>query len=252
MIRKDGLIYFSCDENKENYSQRNNEFVWHNKDAKVWAGTMCNVTSYVMAADYAGFKFPDGKYSQPEDNFADFIRADPRVDTYYKKVMPAEWMKWNAGKKDAYSPMEIHTVLSYAFNLWMDCEKDQLSKFLDNCNFPAALYNNFVKGSLPIIVSGAFPYASNPNKKLNHIVVCTGVVYDEKEFDAYQKCSTPAGYLTPKMIKIDDPYGNVLKDWQGTGNDCYLTWRYCIDNLKPLKSTSLKWAHVFSKPAAIV
>ena len=56
----------------------------------------------VMAALYAGYKLPSGKYEREPDNFADFIVTDPRVDAYYKKVMPAMWKEWNEGKKDAY------------------------------------------------------------------------------------------------------------------------------------------------------
>ena len=57
-----------------NSSQRNNELVFPDpkKYPKAQYTTnwknMCNVTSYIMFLEYAGAKFPSGKFNQPEDN----------------------------------------------------------------------------------------------------------------------------------------------------------------------------------------
>lgn len=248
MTEKNGLFYYSCDENQDNYSQRRSPFVFKKGDSVIDKNGLCNVHSMVMAALYAGYKLPSGKYGREPDNFADFIVTDPRVDAYYKKVMPAMWKEWNDGKKDAYTPMEIHSVLAYAFNIWLDGEKDQFVKFYDNLNFKAALYNNFVRGSLPIVISGSFPKSTGT--RLNHIVTATGVVYDANEI---AKATRDPKYIpTPKFVKVDDPYGDTLHDWQGSGNNILLPWAYCIKNLKPLNSENVKWGHIFQKPAAIV
>ena len=53
-------------------------------------------------------------------------------------------------------------------------------------------------------------------------------------------------------IKIDDPYGNTLKDWEGSGNDIWLKWDYVVKNIKPLNSDTIKWAHIINRPVALV
>ena len=53
-------------------------------------------------------------------------------------------------------------------------------------------------------------------------------------------------------VKIDDPYGNTLNDWQGSGNDIFLPWDYVVKNIKPLNSSSIKWAHVIERPVAVI
>lgn len=254
MKEENGLVIFSCDENKENYSQRNNKFNWRNKDAVINANTTCNATSYVMFADYAGWHLPSGKYEQPEDNFTDFIVNSPEVDTYYKTHFPAMYKDFKEGKAGCYTPNEIHKILCYAFNLWVGVE--DAARFLEKCNIKSALWRYFVADSLPLVLSGSFP--TSKGKALNHIVVCTGVAYKKEDYEKAKSSIKILGtipnaeLLTPAKIKIDDPYGNTLKDWQGSGNDVWLDWNYVVKNVKPLNSPDIKWAHTIKAPVAIV
>ena len=252
MYKKDGIIYFDCDGNKENYSQRNNQFVWKKNFAEVKNSTMCNVTSYVMFADYAGWKLPVGKYTQPEDNFADFIMNSKEVDDYYKKNYPAMYDEYKAGKKGCYTPNEIHSILSYAFNLWV--KVPNATRFIERANFPALCWKNFVLDSLPFVISGSFPKSNGV--RLNHIVVCTGFAMEEKDYIEASNSVKLNGVIPNDIkiakVKIDDPYGNTLNDWQGSGNDIFLPWSYVVKNIKPLNSSNIKWAHVIERPVAVV
>lgn len=252
MYKKDGLVYFDCDGNKENYSQRNNQFNWQHKFAQVKGSTMCNVTSYAMFADYAGWKLPDGFYNQPEDNFADFIMKSKEVDEYYKTHYPAMYEDFKAGKEGCYTPNEIHSILSYAFNLWV--KVPDATKFIERANLPALCWKSFVLDSLPIILSGSFPKSNGA--RLNHIVVCTGFAMKEEDYNKAVNSVKIKGVIPNDIkiekIKIDDPYGNTLLDWNGSGNDIWLSWNYVVKNIKPLNSDTIKWAHVIKRPVALV
>lgn len=252
MRRENGLVIFDCDGNKQNYSQRNNEFVWGRGSISVKNSSMCNVTSYAMFADYAGWKFPDGKYEQPEDNFAEFIMNSKEVDDFYKKHYPAMYRDYKNGKAGSYTPNEIHSILAMAFNLWV--EVPDAAQFIERANFPAACWKNFVNDSLPMVVSGSFPMSTG--KVLNHIVVCTGFAMKEADYEAAVKSIKIKGVIPNDIvidsIKLDDPYGNTLKDWKGSGNDVWVKWDYAVKYLKPLNSTSIKWIHTIKRPVALV
>jgi hypothetical protein len=143
---------------------------------------------------------------------------------------------YKKGKKDCYYPNEIHSLLSYATNLWV---QDTVTTFTTKGDFKQLLCASLVENSRPLVVSGSFPM-SNGNR-FNHIVTVTGVLYDE---------DNPTWKSTPLQIKIDDPNGNPLKDWTGSGNDIMLDWDFCVKNLKPLNSENEKWVHVFIKNGA--
>lgn len=240
MVIKNKLAYFSCDDNKMNYSQRNNKYVWKDKDAYVNWTSMCNVTSMVMAADYAGYHFPPGNFDQPEDNLAKFIMESDLIDETYKKKYPAMYKDYKAGKKGSYTPNEIHELLALGLNTWLGTNA---VTFSTSTNFIEALRKNFVDQSLPIVVSGVF-------NGLHHIVCITGVAYDYKEENGTIKINSKI----PKIVKIDDPWGNPLKGYQKglSGNDIELTWDYCVKYLKPVNDSKIKWTHQFNEPVAIV
>lgn len=241
IIEKDNKKYkqYSCDYNKINYSQRNNEYKFKDEGVVVNASTTCNVTAMCMALDYLGYNFPTGKYKQPEDNLADFIMNSKEVDDHFKKIMPVEYAQYKAKKPNCYTPNEIHDCLSLGTNLWI---QKQVTKFSTDVDFKKALYDNLVMNHKPIVISGAFPKKNGV--KLHHIVCVTGVCYNENE-----KVSPTT---TPSFIKVDDPYGNTLNDWVGTGNDVYLSWEYIVKNLKPIGSQKYKWCHLFEEQQAIV
>lgn len=236
-------VLFSCDENKINYSQRNNKYYKKIGENVANAHTMCNVTSMCMALDYAGYKFPDlGKWSQPEDALMDFMVTNEEIDALYKKNYPTYYDAYKKGIEGAYYPNEVHSILSYGTNLWMGVKPGKITQFISNANFPYLLYLSFVKGSVPIVVSGSFPTSSGD--RLNHIVTVSGVAYTRASYDKYKKSGDWKDLLV-ENVKIDDPYGNTLTGWSGSGQDILLTWEYCVNNLKPLNSASEKWCHTF-------
>ena len=238
-LGKSDKLLFTCDENKINYSQKNNKYYKKINNAVAYSNTMCNVTSMIMALDYAGFKFPDlGKWEQPEDAFMDFMLNSKEVDKMYEKDYPTMYKDYKAGKKDCYFPNEIHSLLSYATNLWL---QDVVTKFTTKGRIKKLLWDNLVQNSLPLVVSGSFPMSNG--KRFNHIVTITGVKYDSLKNGEES---------TPIQIKIDDPNGNPLKDWTGSGNDIMLDWQFCVENLKPLNSENEKWVHYFIKGGAAV
>jgi hypothetical protein len=74
------------------------------------------------------------------------------------------------------------------------------------------------------------------------------VAYAESHLD---ECLSKNIYPTPSYIIWDDPYGNTLNDFTGSGNDIKVDWSYAIKNLKPLNNRK-KWAHIFVKPVEII
>lgn len=247
LVEDDTYYYFTCDDNMENYTQRNNEFYWVRNNRIVDKYGMCNFTSYCMFADYAGWKFPSGKYNQPEDNFADFLFKSKEVDKFYKEHYLAYYKDYVKGTKDCTTPNEIHKILSYAFNLWVGVS--DATRFIENANIKSLLYQSFVIDKMPLVLSGHFPKSNGT--RLHHIVTCTGIAIEKDKFIKPKLGILPENIEIAK-IKIDDPYGNTLNDWQGSGNDIWLTWDYVVKNLKPVNNEEIKWAHTIKKPVAII
>jgi hypothetical protein len=92
----------------------------------------------------------------------------------------------------------------------------------------------------PWVGSGTFPGYPKINidsktgepKPLGHIVCVVGMVY---ETDPY----------SPAAMIIDDPYGNTMNNWQGSGNDIKIPWDLFVKWMKPVSNPSIFWAHRF-------
>jgi hypothetical protein len=91
---------------------------------------------------------------------------------------------------------------------------------------------------IPWVGSGTFPgypYKIQPPKKpLEHIVCVVGMVYGKDP------------YFPAEMI-IDDPYGNTMENWIGSGNDVIIPWDLFVQWMKPLNDPELFWAHRLKK-----
>jgi hypothetical protein len=167
----------------------------------------CNVTSMVMALDYMGCTFPKGEYEQPEDNLRLFIESH--------------------GKNP-----ENHYDLSEYTNRWMDRDVTGFSTTRKIHDILAELL-----AGRPVVVSGTFPgYPAKRKTPLGHIVCLVGA-----EWDAADRIGPP------DRAVWDDPYGNTLNNWQGSGNDVKVDYRQFIDWIKPLGDISVKWGHYFKK-----
>ena len=167
----------------------------------------CNVTSMVMSLDYLGYDFPKGKYAQPEDN----------LHHYMTEKMLRPW---------------IHADLSQATNEWMG---KKVTTFSTNRSVVSIL--DELRNDRPVVMSGDFPGV--PTKRatpLGHIVVLVGAIWPEKDFEK-----------NPASVIIDDPYGNTLNDWKGSGNDIVLTWGMFVNWFKPVGADTVKWGHFFRR-----
>ena len=191
-------MHINVSAGKLNWTQRNNIRDPYNT---------CNVTSMIMALDYLGYEFPDGKYERPTDNLHCFMEE--------KELRPT----W-------------HEELSLATNLWMG---QFITEFSTERPIPEIL--NELKGGRPVVLSGDFPGypIKRPQGPLGHIVVLVGADWDGPDTGL------------PSSIIIDDPYGNTLNNWQGSGNDIVLPWNLFIEWFKYCGSPHTKWAHYFKE-----
>ena len=242
-INRKKYFYYNVDENKENYTQRNNKYEWgkNNNNAKVKSSTMCNVTSICMALDYAGYKFPSGEYSQPEDNLAKHIMESKLVDEEYKKRYPAMYKSFKDDEAGCYTPNEVHKLLEIGTNEWIGSKIDTFSDSTDIRN----IINDIAIRQMPVVLSGSFLQTKpNGTKAVFHHIVClTGVAFT-KEYD---------GKIMPKYYVIDDPWGYTHNYYLGkSGNDVYLTDEQFMAWMKPINNNKIKFAHRFEKPVAIV
>jgi uncharacterized protein YvpB len=125
----------------------------------------------------------------------------------------------------------MHYDLSESTNRWM--QKDVTSfgtgrKIND-------IFTELLEGR-PVVISGNFPgYPTKKEKPLGHIVCLVGAEW--------------AGATTehPDAVIWDDPYGDTLRDWQGSGNDIKLDYQKFIDWIKPVGDIAVKWGHFFTK-----
>lgn len=258
MERKNGLVIFEVDKDENgneigNSSQRNNELVWPTTAEKPNAQyrtswkNMCNVTSYVMALEYAGWQFPTGTFRQPEDNLGKFILTDKSVRDYWQKTNKAGYdlfMKSLDGKctkaelENMYFPTELHNILSYGANKWMG---QDIAKYSEPVDLKKVLWENMVDNDLPVVLSTKFG-------GYGHIVCCTGVAFDEKEFDNLKYVDK--GTLTPKHIIVDDPWGKYnpstnLYDAPNGGNDIIVPWNRVELSVR-------NRAHTFKHPIKLI
>jgi uncharacterized protein YvpB len=172
----------------------------------------CNVTSMVMALDYLGYSFPNGTYQQPEDNLRVFIERHGKDPTN-------------------------HYVLSEYTNKWMGRGVTRFSTE----RAIEAIFTELREGR-PVVVSGTFPGYPEPNvnratgkkEPLGHIVCLVGVEFKNKN----------SGSL-PDSVLWDDPYGNTLQNWKGSGDDISVAYQTFIDWIKPCGDTRYKWGHFF-------
>jgi hypothetical protein len=167
----------------------------------------CNVTSMCMALDYLGYSFPKGEYEQPEDNLRAFI-------------------------KDNGKNPENHYQLSEFTNKWMGRE---VTRF-NTVRKISDILTEILEGR-PVVISGTFPgFPTKKPKPLGHIVCMVGAEWPGKSWIG-----------PPDSVIWDDPYGNTIDDWKGSGDDIRLDYKKFIDWIKPVGDGSVKWGHFFIK-----
>jgi hypothetical protein len=168
----------------------------------------CNVTSMVMALDYLGYQFPPGEHNQPEDNLRAYI------------------------EKRGKNP-EVHADLSEYTNRWIGRKAAGFSTQRKISDILAELLSG-----RPVVLSGTFPgFPARRVKPLGHIVCLVGAEWPGDTWIG-----------PPDSVLWDDPYGNTMNNWEGTGNDVKVDFNTFIDWIKPVGNASVKWGHFFIKP----
>jgi hypothetical protein len=201
-LDKDGWRRINLSKGKVSFSQRNNAL-----DPL----TSCNVTSMVMGLSYLGWKFPEGKYKQPEDNLRAFF------------------------KEEGKNP-ENHAELSEYTNRWLG----KAAASFSTRRLVSEIVHEIENGR-PVILSGNFPGFPTPrNKPLGHIVCLVGC--------EWQPANAGNPVASPDFFIIDDPYGNTLNDWKGSGNDVRLSAEIFYSWMKPEKDRGIKWGHFLKAP----
>jgi len=247
-------LVINVSDNKENYSQRNNQYIHTNKKGvkDVYSLTMCNMTSICMALDYNGWKFPKlGKWTQPEDALGDFIMKSSDVDKRYKEKMPALYKEYKSekmtnGKVDYYTPNEIHDLIAFGTNKWLGCSN--AITFKEDADI-WDIIKELINGRA-CVISGKF-------NGLNHIVTLVGCSWNFKEIPKMSMNKLISTIISEKRMPnefiIDDPYGDFHKGYQvASGNDITLTTEEFYSCVKPLGNTQVKMCHFVSSGAAVV
>lgn len=242
---EDKKMYFvyNLSNDKSNYNQLKSKYSYKKNEFSTNGYSFCNVTMMGMALDYLGFipafkRTIESTYPELDrlpDKLAKHALESPRVLAYYKSRFPDWYEKFEKGDKDAYGPNEIHSVLSYAVN--------------DFLNVPCATYfstntswieimNELVFWGRPVGISGKF-------SGLNHIVLAVGCAFEDLGNDSY-----PSMDQKPNFFIVDDPYGKTYEYGKGlSGNDVWIPFEKCVSDFKDLSDPSFKFTHRFIAPA---
>jgi hypothetical protein len=122
----------------------------------------------------------------------------------------------------------VHSDLVTAYNLFIGKPVDYFSTAVP---FKELVEELFCER--PWVGSGTFPGFPNLRKEpLGHIVCVVGIVYEDNPY-------------TPAEMIVDDPYGNTMNNWQGSGNDVHIPWDLFVKWMKPCGDKNLFWAHRF-------
>jgi len=193
---------------KINYSQRNNEI--DPMDA-------CGPTSIVMAVSYI-------------PQLWKAFTESPYFEKY--NVYPQEEDRFHASLKEWNLNREVHADLASGINRWVGYEADVFSTSVTL----ADVVKDLRKG-LPVVMSGTFPgYPAPMASPYNHIVCVVGAEWLEKtDMDS----QSPVNWL------VDDPFGNTMDNWKGSGNNVVIPYSLFNEWMKFSGITDYKWAHRF-------
>ena len=183
------------------------------RNNKVRPLSSCNTTSLAMGTSYIPSLWNIYINSPTYKKYPQFEQPEDRLQQAL--------LDWGLNPENHYDLMK-------GYNRFMEKEIDVFST--------SALFSELVDDLLsgkPWVGSGTFPGFPNPVKTpLGHIVCVVGLAY---ESDPYK----------PSSIIIDDPYGDTMNNWQGSGNDVAIPWDLFVKWMKPLeeKTGRIFWAH---------
>lgn len=239
---KTNYYVYNVSKGFDNWSQRRSTYTYVKKDLKVSAFTLCNVHVMAMALIYIGVykrwqSEIDARYPElPRfpDKLAKYLVESPEMRAYFAKRFPDKNKNFINGVKDAYTPNELHNSLSYGVNRFLDV--GNVTYFSTNVSWKE-IVNDIVYRGCPVGVSGKF-------SGLDHIVLVVGCAYKRL---GDKTC--PDENQVPDYIIVDDPFGKTYEYNKGlSGNDIWIPFSKCVDDLKPLDNPKFKFAHRFIKP----
>lgn len=225
-----------------NYSQLKSDYSYEYNEYKTTKYSLCNVHMIAMGLIYTGIytkyaneinaKYPE--LPRLPDKLAKYLIEDSEIRKYYEKRFPTQSKEFTDGKKDAYGPNEIHNVLSYGTNKFIDA--GTVTYFSSNVSWKEIMYELVYKNN-PVGISGKF-------SGLNHIVLLVGCAYSKLD-----NGTCPGDNQVPDYLIIDDPFGKTYEYGKGlSGNDVWIPFSRCLDDFKALDNLSFKYAHRFIRP----
>jgi len=173
----------------------------------------CNTTSLTMATSYIAALWDIFINSPIYKKYAEYQQPEDRL----QKAL----LDWGLNPENHYDLMK-------GYNRFMGKDIDFFSVMVPF----RELVDELLSGK-PWVGSGTFPGFPNPVKSpLGHIICIVGLVYED---DPY----------SPTGIIVDDPYGDTMNNWQGSGNDVTIPWDLFVKWMKPLdeKTGATFWAH---------
>lgn len=224
----------------DNYSQLRSKYSYINGVIKSNAYTFCNVHMIGMGLIYSGYEkrfsveydkiYPE--LTRLPDKLAKYIFEDKEIINYFKKRFPDYYKNFKAGKdKDAVCPNEIHNVLSWAVNKFLDVG---VATYFSMRVPWETIIEDLIYNGTPVGVSGLF-------SGLNHMVLVVGVAYSHLEDN-----NEPGKCQEPDYLIIDDPYGKTYEYGKGlSGNDVWIPFNKCVSDFKPTNNPNFKMAHRF-------
>ena len=200
------MFRINVSDGMDNFSQRNNAIDPFNS---------CNVTSMVMAVSYIPTLWEA------------FVRS-PYYSEYDRYFQPED--RFHQAMRDWGLNVQVHVDLMLGINKW-------LGFAADNFSVDVSLFRIIedLKLRLPVVMSGDFPgHPVKREKPLGHIVCLVGAVWEKEDTSSF-----------PEKWIIDDPYGNTMNNWQGSGNDVVIPHEFFNAWMKTCNNSVNKWAHRF-------
>ena len=200
------------DKTMRTYNVSKDKVNYSQRNNEVNPSKSCNTTSMVMAASYLPTVWEKFISSELYKKYSKkFKQPEDCLQQYMLDV----------GLRPTY-----HAELSKAMN---DFCGSKVTKF--SMTVTLATLVKELKEGRPVVISGDFP--KSDGKTLGHVVCLVGCVFNNDN-----KTNVPDYWI------IDDPYGDTMNDWTGSGNDIKLTHEYFMKYIKE-KGQGKKWGHTF-------
>jgi hypothetical protein len=194
-----------------NVSEGMDNFSQRNNEVKPLSS--CNTTSLTMATFYIKPLWEIFINSPAYKRYNQFAQPEDRLQQAL--------LDWGLEPTNHYDLMK-------GYNRFMGKDIDTFSTMVSL----RVLVDELLSGK-PWVASGTFPgYPNLVKTPLGHIVCVVGLVYENDPH-------TPAGII------IDDPYGDTMNNWKGSGNDITIPWDLFVDWFKPCGDPTVFWAHRF-------